>query len=88
MGVWLVHFNLTNLIYLNLFDLINTLIVLFYFIIIMNILDENSKNLELLYKTKNTNLTIYKFFPNLKKLSLKEKSKLLSASLPTLPAPT
>ena len=45
----------------------------------MNILDENSKNLELLYKTKNTNLTIYKFFPNLKKLSLKEKSKLLSS---------
>ena len=46
----------------------------------MNILDENSKNLELLYKTKNTNLTIYKFFPNLKKLSLKEKSKLLSSN--------
>ena len=44
----------------------------------MNLLDENSKNLELLYKTKNTKLTIYKFFPNKRKFTLKEKEQLLS----------
>jgi hypothetical protein len=44
----------------------------------MNLLDENSKNLELLYKTKNTKLTIYKFFPNKRKFTLKEKEILLS----------
>ena len=44
----------------------------------MNLLDENSKNLELLYKTKNTKLAIYKFFPNKRKFTLKEKERLLS----------
>jgi len=44
----------------------------------MNLLDTNSKNLELLYKTKNTKLTIYRFFPNKRKLTPKEKIALLS----------
>ena len=44
----------------------------------MNLLDENSKNLELLYKTKNTKLPIYKFFPKKRQLTLQEKLSLIS----------
>ena len=43
----------------------------------MNLLDENSKNLELLYKTKNTKRPIYKFFPKKRQLTLQEKVSLL-----------
>ena len=45
----------------------------------VNIIDINSKNLELLYKTKNTTITIYTFFP-FRKLTKKEKQGLLKGN--------
>jgi hypothetical protein len=42
----------------------------------VNIIDINSENLKLLNKTKNTNITIYTFFP-FRKLNKKEKECLI-----------
>lgn len=43
----------------------------------MNIIDKNAKNLVLIKKTKNVNITIYNFFP-FRKLSKVEKYKLIN----------
>ena len=45
----------------------------------VNIIDINSENLNLLHKTKNTNITIYTFFP-FRKLNKKEKECLIKTN--------
>ena len=45
----------------------------------VNIIDINSENLNLLHKTKNTNITIYTFFPFIK-LNKKEKECLIKTN--------
>ena len=43
----------------------------------MNIIDKNAKNLILIKKNKNVNITIYNFFP-FRKLSKSEKNNLFN----------
>jgi hypothetical protein len=43
----------------------------------LNLIDRNAINLDKLYKNKNLNTDIFIFYPKQKKLSKKEKLKLL-----------
>jgi hypothetical protein len=45
----------------------------------MNWIDKNAKNLEELYKNKNLDVDIFIFYPTQKKLTKKEKQKLLKS---------
>ena len=48
-----------------------------------SILDVNIENIELLKKTKNLNLTVYRFFPNPRPLTKKEKLRILKTNKKT-----
>ena len=48
-----------------------------------SILDVNIENIELLKKTKNLNLTVYRFFPNPRPLTKKEKQRILKTNKKT-----
>jgi len=50
----------------------------------LNLIDRNAINLEKLYKNKKLDIDIFIFYPKLKKLSKKDKLKLLKYKRPKL----